>query len=72
MILALDFLHSHSIIYGDDRPENILLDWFGHIKLTGFGCAKAIDGFTGSMCGTPDCLAPEVIAGGTYGKEVDW
>ncbi|KAK9332771.1 kinase-like domain-containing protein [Lipomyces doorenjongii] len=70
--LALEYLHSHNIIYRDLKPENILLDRKGHIRITDFGFAKEVPDVTYTMCGTPDYIAPEVIARKAYNKSVDW
>ncbi|EJT96917.1 kinase-like protein [Dacryopinax primogenitus] len=72
VVLALGYLHRMDIIYRDLKPENILITPSGHIKLTDFGFAKYVPDITFTLCGTPDYLAPELIAHMPYTKSVDW
>ncbi|EAS34359.1 AGC/PKA protein kinase [Coccidioides immitis RS] len=70
--LALEYLHSQNIVYRDLKPENLLLDRHGHLKITDFGFAKEVRDITWTLCGTPDYLAPEVVSSKGYNKSVDW
>lgn len=49
-------MHSKNVIYRDLKPENLLLDSQGHIKITDFGFAKHVPDITWTLCGTPDYL----------------
>jgi len=74
--LGIEHLHKMGIIYRDLKPENVLVDLEGHIRLTDFGLSKEGLYFkndkTRTFCGTPEYLAPEVLAGGDYNNAVDW
>ena len=73
IVLALEYLHADGIAYRDLKPENLLLDAEGHVKITDFGFAKRVDGArTYTLCGTPDYLAPEMIKNEGHGVAVDW
>jgi protein kinase X len=72
IILALEYLHRMNIVYRDLKPENILLDSRGHVRLTDFGFSKVVTDRTWTLCGTPEYIAPEIIASKGYGKAVDW
>ncbi|OAE19180.1 hypothetical protein AXG93_4182s1280 [Marchantia polymorpha subsp. ruderalis] len=72
VLLSFEYLHGMDIIYRDLKPENLLLDNKGNIKIADFGFAKQIDRRTYTLCGTPDYLAPEIILNKGHGKPVDW
>ena len=80
VVLALDAIHSMGFVHRDVKPDNMLLDASGHLKLADFGtCMKMCpDGMVKSetAVGTPDYISPEVLRsqGGTgeYGRECDW
>jgi len=68
---AFDHIHSKNVLYRDLKPENLMLDDRGYIKITDFGFAKKRN-HTSTLCGTPEYLAPEVIKHSTQSFAVDW
>ena len=74
--MAIEELHKHDIIFWDLKPDNIILDCEGHIKLIDFGLAKinVIDKKSGadSFCGSHAYLAPEMILKKGHGKAIDY
>ena len=74
ILLGLDFLHSKSIVYRDLKPENVLLDIDGHIKLGDFGLSKIFkkDERSFSFCGSPEYMCPEILKREGHTHMVDY
>jgi serine/threonine protein kinase len=73
--LALGYLHSLSVLYRDLKSENVVLDAYGHCKLTDMGlCKENIHSSRAAMtvCGTPEYAAPEMFKREGYGLAADW
>ena len=75
VLLALQELHNHNIIYRDLKPENVVLDSEGHARLTDFGLAKEganDEQVSRSFCGSVAYLAPEMLKKAGHTRSIDW
>jgi CRP-like cAMP-binding protein len=72
VVLAFQVMHEKSIIYRDLKPENLILDSNGYLKVVDFGLAKYCTDKSWTLCGTPDYLAPEIILSKGHNKGVDY
>ena len=69
---AFEYLHDRQIVYRDLKPENLLLDSVGYLKVIDFGFAKEVASKTWTLCGTPEYLAPEIILNKGHNSCADW
>ena len=73
VVYAFSTLHAKKIAYRDLKPENLVMDSKGYVKLVDFGLAKQLlSGKTWTLCGTPDYLAPEIILNEGHDLAVDY
>lgn len=75
IVLGIHYLHQKGVIYRDLKPENVILDRDGYLKLTDFGIAKkGVKGLKKSytFCGTNEYIAPEFLVSKGHNKSVDW
>lgn len=75
IVLALSWLHERNIVYRDLKPENVVLDGDGHVRLADFGLAKVLkpeqNYLTQTICGTTMYAAPEMLQGKAYNVSLD-
>jgi len=75
VVLVYEHMHAKNWLYRDLKPENLLIDKSGYIKVVDFGFAKQLateDEKTFTFLGTPEYMAPELIRRRGYGKGVDY
>ncbi|XP_016945519.2 cGMP-dependent protein kinase, isozyme 1 [Drosophila suzukii] len=74
VLQAFEYLHARGIIYRDLKPENLMLDERGYVKIVDFGFAKQIgtSAKTWTFCGTPEYVAPEIILNKGHDRAVDY
>ena len=74
VVLAFEYLQARHYVYRDLKPENLLVDTDGYVKVADFGFAKRLlpGEKTYTLCGTPEYMAPELFRQSGHGKGVDW
>jgi len=73
VLAALEFMHKQGVAYRDLKPENLVVDGEGYLRVIDLGFAKHIGegGKTNTLCGTPEYLAPELVLSKGHGTPVD-
>jgi serine/threonine protein kinase len=72
LVLAFEYMHSKNIVYRDLKPENVIIDIDGHIKLADFGLSKELKkSHTQSFWGSPEYMSPEMLRGETHDLRLD-
>ena len=86
-VSAFDHIHGWGFCYRDLKPENLLIDYRGYLKIADFGFAKELpykvgggkgggegkmEDRTFTLCGTPEYMAPEIVLSRGHDKAVDF
>lgn len=72
LLTVVNYLNYKKIAHRDIKPDNIMIDEKGYLKLIDFGTAIEIKDFTTTITGTPHYIAPEVLLGRGYGYSADY
>jgi serine/threonine protein kinase len=73
ILLSLDYLHSNNILHRDVKPENLIFEKNGYLRLTDFGIAKKLEkNNKEETSGTPGYMSPEVLFGQNHNYAVDY
>ena len=72
LLLVVNYIQTKNVIHRDIKPNNIMIDKNGYIKLIDFGTAKIVDDYTSTVIGTPQYTAPEVMKGKGYSMSCDY
>lgn len=72
LLSVVDYLNFRKFAHRDIKPDNIVIDEKGYVKLIDFGTAIEINDFTNTITGTPHYIAPEILMGRGYGFSSDY
>ena len=72
VVSALTYLHDLKVAYRDLKPENLVMDSDGYLKMVDFGFAKVVEDRTYTFCGTPEFIAPEIVTNSGHSMSADW
>lgn len=72
LFVIITYLNNKKIAHRDIKPDNIMLNERGYMKMIDFGTAIVVKDFTTTITGTPHYIAPEVLLGKGYSFSADY